>query len=95
MSGGSWSYLYSKELSELLDHEDLIEAIGRRISEVETNDAVSPASDTFKLLEIISDFKIEMEKLLEKLRPVWKAVEWVDSFDSGPDALDEALKKYS
>lgn len=93
MSGGSWSYLYSREVDELIQPEN-IELLEDMADYLNQNGYEDVAKDTRRLVEYIKSAKIRVETLFEILSPVFKAVEWYYSADWGKYRVDEAIEKY-
>ena len=93
MSGGSWSYLYSKEVDELMQYSN-IELLEEMADYLNLNGYEDVAKDTRRLVEYIKSAKIRVETLFEMLSPVFKAVEWYDSADCGKNSLDKAIEEY-
>ena len=93
MSGGSWSYLYSKEIDDLMQYDniELLEDMADYLNSTGYEDV---AKDTRRLVEYIISAKIRIETLHEMLSPVFKAVEWYESGDSGKDSVDKAIEEY-
>lgn len=93
MSGGSWSYLYSREVDELIQSEN-IELLEDMADYLNQNGYEDVAKDTRRLVEYIKSAKIRVETLFEILSPVFKAVEWYYSADCGKDKVDETIEEY-
>lgn len=93
MSSGSWCYLYSKEVDDLMKCSSigLLEDMVDRLIESGYEDV---AKDTRQLVEHIKSAKAKIETLFEQLRPIFKAVEWYDSADWSKDNLDKAVEDY-
>lgn len=93
MSGGSWSYLYSKEVDELVEYGSirLLEEMGDYLNSSGYEDV---AKDVRRLVEYIKSARIRIETLHEMLSPVFKAVEWYDSGDCGKDSVSRAIEDY-
>mgnify|MGYP001613957360 CR=1 FL=1 len=94
MSGGSYEYLFTKDIDELMSgHSDtLIESMSNRLAGLGyANDA---ASETEELLLIIRQVKNRLYARQKRLSNVWFAIEWWDSCDSDEDSVKEALLKY-
>jgi hypothetical protein len=91
MSGGSYDYLCFKEAHELLAHEGPIGRMADRLAKMGAADA---ARETEDLLLTLRQFQNRIQTRLDRLCPIWKAVEWVDSGDWGPDSIAEALADY-
>lgn len=93
MSGGSYMYLYAKDSGRLLageGREDL-ERMRDRLLEAGAMDA---AAQTDAVIATIEQANALVNMRIEALEAVWKAVEWVDSCDWGPERIEEALAKY-
>ena len=93
MSGGSWSYLYSREFDELIQSEN-IELLADMADYLNQNGYEDVAKDTMRLVEYIKSAKIRVETLLEMLSPVFKAVEWYCSGDWGKDRVGKVIEEY-
>lgn len=93
MSGGSWDYLYSKDVDELMNglSTELLQDMADRLNSAGFEDV---AKDTQRLVEYIKSASIRIETLFEVLSPVFKAVEWFDSGDWGKEALNNEVLKY-
>lgn len=92
MSGGSWSYLYCKEIDDLLQYEGLIEDMADRLASLGyANDA---AKETQELVLVIRQFRNHAGTIKDRLSDIWRAIEWWDSSDSGEDGVKNALKEY-
>ncbi len=93
MSGGSWGYLYSKEIDDLMQYSN-IETLEEMADYLNQNGYEDVAKDTRRLVEYIKSAKIRIETLFEMLIPVFKAVEWHDSGDWGKDSVDKSIEEY-
>lgn len=93
MSGGSWNYLFCKDIDELMQHSN-IETLEEMADYLNQNGYEDVAKDTRRLVEYIKSAKIRVETLFEMLSPVFKAVEWFDSADCGKDRVDKAIEEY-
>ena len=93
MSGGSWDYLYSKDIDELMNGSstELLQDMVDRLNSAGFKDV---AQDTQRLVEYIKSASIRIETLFETLSPVFKAVEWFDSGDWGEETLNNEILKY-
>ncbi|RKN35970.1 hypothetical protein [Streptomyces hoynatensis] len=86
MSGGSYDYLYAKDLVDLYGS---VEEMAQRLSQLAERD--SPAArDTWTILGLMDAIR----SMQGRLEGVWHAVEWYDSCDYSRDQVDEAVKKY-
>lgn len=91
MSGGSYDYLCYKDVFELESQREHIVRMRDRLIELGHLDA---AKETESVILVLDSFKVRMEARLERLKEVWRAVEWLDSGDSGKDCVDEAIKEF-
>lgn len=93
MSGGSWNYLFCKDIDELMNGSstELLQDMVDRLNSAGFKDV---AQDTQRLVEYIKSARIRIETLFEALGPVFKAVEWFDSADWGEEALNNEVLKY-
>jgi hypothetical protein len=92
MSGGSYNYLHNKELDDLVNISEELERMANRLAGL--GYAEDAASESTELLLIIRQFRVRGRAILNRLGPVWKAVEWWDSYDWGEEDLKAALAKY-
>jgi len=93
MSGGMFSYMYSKDFDQLTidDFEGMEIALGESKYAANVLAATELAGKEFRdLLGKIEVFHAS----LENLRPVWKALEWWWSCDTGEDSFREACVKF-
>lgn len=91
MSGGSYNYLCYKEYNEITNHEQDVNEMRDRLIELGFKDA---AQETESVILMINSFEVRLNARLERLRDVWKSVEWMDSGDSGIDRVKESVEKY-
>jgi hypothetical protein len=94
VSGGSYDYLFVKDVSQLMQYgprEDLTRMRDRLVALPYAQDA---ASETEELILIMQQFETRMKVRMDRLRGVWKAVEWRDSGDSDDDDVKVALLEY-
>ena len=93
MSGGSWNYLFCKDIDELMNGSstELLQDMVDRLNSAGFKDV---AKDTQRLVEYIKLASIRIETLFETLSPVFKAVEWFDSGDWGEETLNNEILKY-
>lgn len=93
MSGGSYNYLFCKEVPDLFS--------GSSIKDMEDMEATllscgykDIAKDVRRLIEYINSAENRISVLHEQLRDVFHAVEWYDSGDYGKASLYKALDAY-
>lgn len=98
MSGGSYNYLcYNTELDELAVRErDLLEMADRLagLSEADFPGVTAAAKMTAGVIADLRIWRLHLTAAADRLSPVWKAVEWWDSSDSGPDGVRRALEAF-
>lgn len=93
MSGGSFNYLchvygvdeLMNKRCDLRDMADSLAALGY---------AKDAAVETTALLSRLNQIDVQVEVAVNRLRPVWKALEWWHSCDSGEEQFRSALAKY-
>lgn len=91
MSGGSYNYLCHKEFTGHASLADLSDMVDRLSGLDYADDA---ARESMELLMIIRQFETRAEVIADRLRGVWKSVEWWDSCDSSEDGVKTALIEY-
>lgn len=92
MSGGSYNYLCHRNTHEFVDFiPDGFDQMVDRLVELGYEDA---AEETEQIKLMANAFRVRMEIRIDRLRHVWKAVEWYDSCDSGMELVEQAMKKY-
>lgn len=84
MSGGSYNYLFVRELCT--DTED-IERMAARLRELGHADAAEHTNQVVVSMN-------RARELQAQLAGVWQAVEWFDSCDWGPDDVTDAVTKW-
>lgn len=92
MSGGSYNYLYCKDPDQIIDEQAELERMSSRLAGL--GYAVDAARETEELILIIRQFKNRVGTRIDRLSPVWKAIEWWDSADWGEEEVKAALAKY-
>ena len=94
MSGGSYDYLYARfddVIGELDQHTHLIAMRDRLVGLGYAEDA---ARETDEVLLMLLQLQALLKTRHARLAPVWRAVEWWDSCDSGEDEVKKALERY-
>lgn len=92
MSGGSYSYLYCKDIDELFNSRtNLQEMADDLFAKYPQSQA---AHDTRTLLELFNMFDKILEERKAKLEQVWRAQEWYRSVDSDEDYVVRELWNY-
>lgn len=91
MSGGSYNYLCYKEYNEISNNTQDISKMRDRLMELGFKDV---AKETESFLLMIDSFEVRVNARLERLQGIWKAVEWMDSGDSGIEYVHEEVILY-
>lgn len=92
MSGGSYDYLCYKDAADLFIYENQLQSMSDRLARL--GYAEDAAKETEEVILILRQFQNRLNARLERLSPVWRAVEWWDSCDSSEDGVKMALKEY-
>lgn len=97
MSGGSYNYLcHIDDLSDLVSQCFDLGSMAERLeqlSEVDFPGVTAAAERTRSLEAHLMMWEAHVRAQIALLSGVWKAVEWWDSSDSGPDSVVVALAK--
>lgn len=91
MSGGSFDYLYLKEVAELPSRATDVEHMAQVLVELGAHDA---AAETLDLLAIVRYALVRAAVHTRRLSDVWHAVEWWKSGDYSKEQALEAIEKY-
>lgn len=91
MSGGSYDYLCYADATELFNKRQSISDMVTALAGLGHLDA---ARETESIKLILNQFEVQIDAPLRRLQDVWKAVEWTESGDTGPEAVDIAIAKY-
>lgn len=91
MSGGSYNYLCHRDATGLLESLGQIEAMADRLSELGFADA---ARETHEVRLTVLQSRARLDAMIDRLRDVWHAVEWLDSCDWGLDAVLRYVHAY-
>lgn len=92
MSGGSWNYLCSKDVQDLIYSNELLERMSERLASL--GYAEDAARETYELVQIIRQYKTKASVITDRLSDIWRAIEWWDSGDSGEDRVKAELVNY-
>jgi len=93
MSGGSWDYLYCKGARELLDSIDTLKDMADRLTELNCPTEAGKTLAIRSLVELVRDQLWSLDKSIDSIRDVWKAVEWLDSRDIDQDEFKERIEE--
>ena len=91
MSGGSYNYLCHKDANDIHERRQELNEMRDRLIELGHLDA---AKETESVLLMLDAFYVRLQSRIDRLNPVWKAVEWCDSGDWGKEDITEAVEKY-
>lgn len=91
MSGGSFNYLYCRDIDKLMNNTSDLEEMRDYLISYGYEDI---AKDTQRLIEYIKSAECVIGTLKDMLEPVFHAVEWYESGDYGKEKMIEVLEKY-
>ena len=91
MSGGCFGYLCYKEPLDLPNSQESILSMAERLKELGSEQA---AEETKNLITLIQEYEAAAALSIERLKDLWKAVEWHDSGDWGIEDIEEQNQKY-
>lgn len=89
MSGSSYDYLFTKDLREV--DLDMLEAMAARLDELGYRDLASATRAAAVRVVAAMDW---YESRRRNLQDVWKAVEWLDSGDWGPEQVEATVARW-
>lgn len=93
MSGGSFNYLCRAwDLPDIVGKQGDLEEMSQALAAL--GYAQDAARETEELLAMLRQWEVRATVRLERLREVWKAVEWWQSCDYSEDQVREALAEY-
>jgi len=93
MSGGSFNMLYNRLPEELIgDNYGDLQRMASRLTAYKRH--ARAAQETRELVNLIELLGERIETAQERLRGVWKAVEWHVSRDYSEEQVDEAIADY-
>lgn len=91
MSGGSYNYLCYKESYDIHERKEELNQMRDRLIELGFTDA---AGETESVLLMLQSFEVRLQTRIDRLKDVWRSVEWMDSGDSGLDGVQYSVEKY-
>ena len=91
MSGGSYNYLCYKEAYDIHERKEELEQMRDRLIELNYTDV---AVETESVLLMMRAFEVRLQTRIDRLKDVWRAVEWYDSGDSNEDYVKDEVEKY-
>ena len=92
MSGGSYDYLCCKDADEIGSMAEQMQRMADRLAKLGYAD--DAAKETMETLLEIRQARNRIQTRLDRLRDVWRSVEWWDSCDTSEEGLKDALSKY-
>ena len=92
MSGGSHDYLCYKDPDELLYHLSMVQKMADDLARL--GYAQDAARETNEVIAICHQFDARISARLQRLRPVWLALEWWHSGDMNEDGFKFNLERY-
>jgi len=94
MSGGSYDYLYAKEVDQILSATETLDSMAQRLEGLDMAGAATAAVETRAIIAEIRRFEDDIRRRSARLRDVWMEVEWWDSSDGSRGAVERVLAKY-
>jgi hypothetical protein len=92
MSGGSFEYLYLKDVSDLIKRVELIEEMAQALEDAGAPDA---ANETREFLRAMQDAVEKLQAWKDRrLAGIWHDMEWMVSGDYSAASLDKGLAEY-
>ena len=92
MSGGSYNYLCFVDAGEILQRQQDLQVMADDLAKL--GYAPDAAKETENLLLTVRQFDNRIQTMLDRMSPVWRAMEWWHSADSNEDDFKVALAKY-
>jgi len=87
MSGGTYNYLCLLNASELFGNIDELDKMYERLVEL---GYINAANETKNIIELYNSVNSKMGGLQQ----VWRAIEWLDSGDSGVEEITAAILEF-
>ena len=95
MSGGSFNHLCHRQIEELIERIGYTDALDMAEELSKLPDGETAARETLQLFEDLRIVAMRFEARVEKLRPLWRAVEWWKSCDTSKETALEALQEFN
>jgi hypothetical protein len=92
MSGGSFNYLYAADLEDFINREGDLERMRDEL--IALGNAEDAVRETDEIILMLRQFRVLIETRANRMSPIWKAMEWWRSGDSGEEAVTIAIEKY-
>lgn len=91
MSGGSYNYLCYKEAYDIHERTEELAQMRDRLIELGFTDV---AGETESVLLMLKSFEVRLQTRIDRLKDVWRSVEWYDSADCGLDSVEYSVEEY-
>lgn len=91
MSGGSYNYLCYKESYDIHERKEELKKMRDRLIELGFTDV---AGETESILLMLKSFEVRLQTRIDRLKEVWRSVEWYDSGDSNLDYVNDEVENY-
>lgn len=92
MSGGSFNYLCRKDSSDFVGYLGDLKEMAEFLAAL--SDAEDVAAETMCMIEELKAAGLRAQVHIERLKAVWRAVEWWQSSDGGEHQVREAIAVY-
>lgn len=96
MSGGSYNYLCYAQSEELLTDESKqgnLQDMWERLQNLQWEEHAADTENVMRQLQIVKDQLSKLDTMMDKVREIWRAVEWKDSMD-GSELFDKIKKEH-
>lgn len=91
MSGGSYDYLYARQIEDFVRNTENIRRMMARLDALGYKDA---SIETGKFIAELEKLVASLEARQAELADIWQAVEWRDSGDWGPEDIAKAVEEW-
>ena len=95
MSGGSWNYMYSKEVDDILNMGSDLEEMKNRLEKEGALLVENDIKSLLSVIDVIQSHKDDADEILSRIRMVMKSLEWWDSSDWGKEQFDREVLNHS
>lgn len=97
MSGGSFGYAFTKECPEIIESDSYKQNIYDIVDYLKRNGCNDVANDVLEILNKLKEVEIvcrRLNKYIDSVSDVLKAVEWYNSGDYGVETYKKVLAEY-
>lgn len=91
MSGGSLEYLYSRDVTFIIENLQYLEKAAQKLTELDAEDVAKEIED---LICYSKQFKRRFETRWNRVKDIIHVIEWIIDCDFSPEQLKEPLMKY-